>query len=304
MSVSEDEDRDNRRNNRESLVEEDDNFLLLDFTILDTKVFISYITFLDKKQDRILLQFSKSGISGIQVISNDEKERIDNVSHVLMPEWKMYHYYCGTEKLKDYNSEDPTEASFTLKCNLSEFSGALKGFKAANQLRITYNNGDSELKVINKSVDPDAGSDVSIKFSRKKLVMPIEGDIVSPTYRKFKNMKSVNFNSITQGITKTKEKLAYDFCIKIQDTVKTEGILFETTEPYCKPYGSYNKRKEPTAKFKIDPQIMKMLSMMTKGFDKSFISISYNDRILKISFSKDYLLHEFYIIPKKNKNKK
>lgn len=279
--------------------DEQERYLLLRVTILEIKYFLSVMAFLEKTTKYTNIKFTKAGMQGIQVITNEKspKDSVDNVSSFVIPHYKLYNYECNTQNFSDFDEKSPNDSFFRLRFILRELCETLGDFKVEDTLVITYYKGDKYATLINESTNSE--TEITVRYSEKNLTIPIDDPIISPSFPLFMNIISRRYCEITSRMTKKKEKLANKMYIRIRDD-KKKGLCFSSSEPgVFKNFGDYSSNREPSFSFKLNSQLMKYLSYFTKGNERGFLEFRFNGNLIKFSINLgSYLRHDFIVVSK------
>lgn len=270
--------------------------LLLKISFLNIKPLTNLLSYLDKScAGHVKFQFRKSKIECVNISFYEGRE--ESVYTAVIPEWRIYKYKCRTEILSGYDEENPSAKSFVLSLNPQIFLNHLKNAKSARNVTLVYFFGGEHISFYKNGLKETPQKIPVDQHGSTILKNPIQSEIRSNKNAPFIKITTETFTPVMAKIAKTTEKKASLMGFKIQHNGKSKGLkIFSEKEEDSCCIGKYKEEIQESIFFPIRPKKMEEMALFSKGYDKNFIDVTYDEHILKLSWEIEYIFHEFYCI--------
>ena len=292
-----------QKNDDNKLCNFDDN-LLLKTTFLDGKMMKAFFMFLVKIHSKIILEFYKGGILGIEIKNNTNVNcnKPEFISEIQISAKNLFMYKVFVEKLENFDETKAETTFFSLEFETDTFLSFLQSAKVDTSFTMTYYKGDKFLHL--KNLETQGCCPIPINFSLKKSLFPIEGTITEQNIDSNLNVIATHFSNIAIDLTKNKTQLSFDMYIWIQKNTKNnEGgaFIFSTENKFTKELGNYNQALPPDFSFCIRSEIMKAMGLIHKVNSHGFLEfICLDENLLRVSTKvSNFIKINMYVFPKK-----
>lgn len=280
---------DNHEENKDHSIDDD---LIVDCEFLNNKKLKSLLDYYNSYYDKINILFEPGGITFLQKLGTDERV----ISNVTIKSDRIFRY-------KFKNSESIKNLKIVVDPFL--FVLALKKFRVADPVHFKYYKGDNHFIISTGTEDSEKEVKIS-KFKYNKKISELLDDDVK--FDNSINIKSESFIELPTILSSSKETSTNKFLVQFQGIGDNTSVNFvskskvnqknnsEKKKNINKKFGKFNTRSKVNATFKLKLDMVKSLSHFSKGSERSFVTLSYNDKMFKISTIADYISSDLYIL--------